>query len=87
MKGKINDVIITPLKKIEHPKGEILHGIKKSDMGFYGFGESYFTKIKFREIKGWNYHKKMTLNLIVPYGEVLFCIFDAEASIIPLIVS
>ena len=76
--GKINieNVIITPLDKINNPKGAILHGLKKSDDGFSGFGEAYFSTINNGEIKGWNRHKKMTLNLIVPFGSVTFVIFD-----------
>tara|TARA_Y100001960_G_C14682119_1_gene831770 strand:- start:172 stop:621 length:450 start_codon:yes stop_codon:yes gene_type:complete len=72
----IEGVILTPLKKIFHPKGDIFHGIKKSDKGFSGFGEAYFSIIKKSEIKGWNKHKKMTLNLVVPIGEVIFVIYD-----------
>tara|TARA_Y100000741_G_scaffold361539_1_gene345717 strand:- start:532 stop:981 length:450 start_codon:yes stop_codon:yes gene_type:complete len=78
--GKINieDVIITPLNKINNPKGDIFHGLKKSDDGFLGFGEAYFSIINNGEIKGWNRHKKMTLNLIVPFGEVTFVIYDTR---------
>ena len=72
----IEGVILTPLNKICHPKGDILHGMKKCDEGFTGFGEAYFSTINNGEIKGWNRHKKMTLNLIVPVGEVTFVIYD-----------
>ena len=72
----IEGVFLTPLKKIPHPKGDILHGVKKSDHGFIGFGEAYFTKVIFGEIKGWNMHKKMTLNLAVPVGKILFVLYD-----------
>ena len=76
--GKINidGVILTPLKKILHPKGDILHGMKKDDNGYVGFGEVYFSMIKYDEIKGWNRHKEMTLNLVVPMGSVTFIIYD-----------
>jgi dTDP-4-dehydrorhamnose 3,5-epimerase len=72
----IEGVLLTPLKKISHPKGDILHGIKKSDHGFVAFGEAYFTKVKFGKIKGWNKHKRMTLNLAVPVGTVVFVVYD-----------
>ena len=76
--GKINidGVTLTPLKKILHPKGDILHGMKKGDNGYVGFGEVYFSIIKHDEIKGWNRHKEMTLNLVVPMGSVTFIIYD-----------
>ena len=72
----IEGVLLTPLKKISHPKGDILHGIKKNDQGFVAFGEAYFTKVNFGEIKGWNKHKSMTLNLVVPVGKVVFVLYD-----------
>ena len=73
---EIDGLILTPLKKIQHPKGDIFHGMKKSDAGFAGFGEAYFSTIKSNEIKGWNKHKRMTMNLVVPLGEVTFVIYD-----------
>ena len=75
-KINIDGVILTPLKKITHPKGDILHGLKNNDDGYAGFGEAYFSTIKQGDIKGWNRHKTMTLNLIVPTGEVTFIIYD-----------
>ena len=75
-KINIDGVILTPLKKITHPKGDILHGMKNNDDGYAGFGEAYFSTINFGEIKGWNRHKEMTLNLVVPMGSVTFIIYD-----------
>ena len=72
----IEGVFLTPLKKIRHPKGDIFHGMKKSDEGFTGFGEVYFSMVKQGEIKGWNRHKIMVLNLVVPMGEVTFVIYN-----------
>ena len=75
-KVNIEGVILTPLKKIIFSKGDVLHGIKKGDDGYVGFGEAYFSTINFGEIKGWNRHKEMTLNLVVPMGSVTFIIYD-----------
>jgi dTDP-4-dehydrorhamnose 3,5-epimerase len=72
----IEGVILTPLRKIYHPLGDILHGMKKNDKGFAGFGEAYFTTVHGNQIKGWNKHKKMTLNLVVPVGKVVFVLYD-----------
>jgi len=72
----IEGVILTPLKQIIHPKGDIYHGMKKSDIGFESFGEAYFSTVIKDEVKGWKKHRKMVLNLIVPSGEVEFIIFD-----------
>lgn len=72
----IEGLIITPLKQINHPKGDIYHGMKKSDDGFNSFGEAYFSTIVKDEIKGWKKHTQMVLNLMVPIGEIEFVIYD-----------
>jgi len=76
----IDGVLITPLKKIQHPKGDIFHVIKKSSDGFSGFGEIYISTIKVNEVKGWKKHHEMALNLVVPNGEIRVVIFDERDS-------
>ena len=71
-------IILTQLKKIYNPKGDIFHALKKSEDQYTSFGEAYFTSIHKGEIKGWKKHKKMTLNLIVPSGHVRFYIHYEE---------
>lgn len=72
----MDGVILTPLKQIYHPKGDVLHAVKKSDDSFNDFGEAYFSTINKDDIKGWKKHTKMTINLIVPIGEIEFVVFD-----------
>jgi dTDP-4-dehydrorhamnose 3,5-epimerase len=72
----INGVKITPLSIIETKGGDVLHAMKKSDQGYSGFGEAYFSTIEPKAIKGWKRHKKMILNLVVPVGIVRFILFD-----------
>ena len=72
----IEGLIVTPLNRIHHPSGDILHGLKRSEAEYSSFGEAYFSMINNGDIKGWNKHKIMTLNLIVAIGEVSFVIFD-----------
>lgn len=72
----INDVLITPLDIIDAPDGNVLHGMKETDAGFSGFGEAYFSDIKLGSIKAWKRHREMTLNLVVPFGEIRFVLFD-----------
>ncbi len=72
----MDGVILTPLKQIYNPKGDIFHAMKKSDNGYDGFGEAYFSTIYKGDIKGWKKHTKMTLNLIVPVGKIKFVIYD-----------
>ena len=72
----MDGVILTPLRQIHNPKGDIFHAMKKSEAGFAGFGEAYFSTINKDDIKGWKKHTKMTLNLIVPVGEIEFVVFN-----------
>ena len=74
----MDGVILTPLKQIYHPKGDIFHAMKKSDIGFDGFGEAYFSTINQNDIKGWKKHTKMTLNIVVPVGNIEFVVYDEK---------
>jgi len=76
----VDGVILTPLKQIVHPKGTVLHAMKKTDEGYAGFGEAYFSTVSCGEIKGWKMHTRMILNLVVPLGEIQFVIFDERSS-------
>ena len=76
----IDGIIITPLKKITHPRGDLFHIIKKSSAGYIDFGEAYISTIIKNEIKGWKKHRHMTLNLVVPAGEIRIVIFDRRNS-------
>jgi len=75
----MDKIILTPLKQIANPKGDIFHAMKKSDKGFDGFGEAYFTTVHHGDIKGWKQHSSMTLNLVVPIGSVEFVIYDENS--------
>jgi len=72
----IDGVMLTPLNIIDVTEGDVLHAMKCSDSGFSGFGEAYFSTIKPGAIKAWKRHREMTLNLVVPIGEIRFVIFD-----------
>ena len=72
----MDGVTLTPLKQIYNPKGYVFHAMKKSDGGFSGFGEAYFSTINQNDIKGWKKHTEMTLNLVVVSGEVEFVIYN-----------
>ncbi len=72
----IEGVILTPLKSILHAKGDVFHAMKRSDTGFNGFGEAYFSTVNCGDVKGWKKHLRMTMNLVVPVGEIRFVIYD-----------
>ena len=73
-----NEIILTPLKRITVFGGDVLHAMKKTDPGFTGFGESYFSQVEKGVIKAWKKHLRMTLNLIVPIGSVRFVFMDND---------
>jgi dTDP-4-dehydrorhamnose 3,5-epimerase len=72
----IKDVIVTHLDVINTLGGNVMHGIKSTSDGYAGFGEAYFSQIDKGAIKAWKRHKEMTLNLMVPVGEIRFILFD-----------
>ena len=77
----INDVIVTPLDIISTQNGDVLHVMKNNSKGFVAFGEVYFSEIKPKTVKAWKRHRKMTLNLVVPIGEIKFVMFDDRETI------
>jgi len=74
----MDGVILTPLKKIHNLKGCVFHAMKKSDVGFDGFGEAYFSTVNKNDIKGWKKHTAMTLNLVVPVGKIEFVVYNEK---------
>ena len=74
----LDDILLTPLKRIPSDGGDVMRALKNSDVGFKGFGEVYFSLVEQGAIKAWKCHQRMTLNLIVPLGKVrfVFCLPD-----------
>jgi dTDP-4-dehydrorhamnose 3,5-epimerase len=72
----IEGVALTPLRMIPTSGGDVWHGMKKTDAGYAGFGEAYFSTIHHQAIKPWKRHLRMTLNLIVVVGEIRFVLCD-----------
>ncbi|APL93058.1 dTDP-4-dehydrorhamnose 3,5-epimerase [Sphingomonas sp. BHC-A] len=72
--------IVTPLKRIATPGGEVMHAIKAVEDSYAGFGEAYFSTVEKGAVKGWKRHNRMTLNLVVPVGAVEFVIHDSQAA-------
>ena len=81
LNNQIEGVLVTPLKTIEVVGGDVQHAMKKSDPGYVGFGEAYFSIAESGFVKGWKKHKLMTLNLVVCAGKVRFVIYDDRKNI------
>ena len=78
-KVTVHNIKIHHLKKIELPGGGVLRAVKRSDKDYLGFGEAYFSQVEYGVIKAWKLHKKMTMNLVVPVGEVHFALLTKWA--------
>ena len=77
----IAGVLLTPLKRIAGPDGGVLHALKISAPGYSGFGEAYFSEIHQGAVKGWRRHNRVTMNLVVSRGNVLFVVHDESHGI------
>ena len=68
----LSNIKIYKLNKLKNLKGDVLKYLNKNNKYFKKFGEIYFTEIKKKKIKGWNFHKKCQCLLTVPVGKVKF---------------
>ena len=73
---------VKKLKKFNLEEGDVYHALKASESEYYGFKEAYFSTIKNNKIKAWKRHYKMTMNLIVPIGEVQFIFYDENKNLL-----
>ena len=76
---KLTDILVTPLSRIDTTDGDVLHAMKQKDPGYYGFGEAYFSWVFAGAIKAWKRHTQMTMNVVVPVGQVRFVFRCANA--------
>ena len=69
---KLEDIIVTPLQRIHVAGGDVLHAMKQTEAGYSDFGEAYFSWVFVGAVKAWKRHVKMTINVVVPVGQVRF---------------
>ena len=79
----LSDILVTPLARIATDGGDVMHALKKNDPEYGGFGEAYFSWLEHRKVKAWKCHTEMTMNLIVPFGQVkfVFCDLDSQPEV------
>ena len=80
MKPPISGVVLTDLKIIPTEGGAVMHGLKRSEETYRGFGEAYFSRVNAGCIRGWKRHATMTSNLVVASGEMRFVLIDDRQS-------
>ena len=71
-------ILFEPLPKIKVEGGDILKIFNTKDRIYNKFGEAYFSFIIKDKIKAWKFHERITMNLSVPIGEVLFVFYSEE---------
>lgn len=76
----LTDILVTPLRQIEVAGGDVMHAIKESDAGYERFGEAYFSWVSSGAIKAWKRHTRMTMNLLVPVGQVRFVFYGIDSA-------
>lgn len=76
--GSVKNIVATQNKIISVLGGDVFHAMKNKDDGYIGFGEAYFSTVERGAIKAWKRHLRMTLNLVVPIGQVLFYFVDDQ---------
>lgn len=72
----IQGICIAPRTIIKDQRGQIIHMIRNDDPEFTGFGEIYFSTVRYNVIKGWHLHKKMTLRYAVVSGIIKLVLYD-----------
>jgi len=72
----IDGVQVIPLKRIPDERGTIMHMMRATDPHFQQFGEIYFSTIYRDVVKGWHWHREMTLNYACVFGRIKLVLFD-----------
>lgn len=66
----------TKLKIKNSIKGSILKVMSNDSKAYKSFGEVYLSTINPGVVKGWNMHKKMTVNLACITGKIKLVLYD-----------
>jgi dTDP-4-dehydrorhamnose 3,5-epimerase len=72
----IDNVIVTPLRRIPDERGCIFHMLREDAPHFQRFGEIYFSTAYPGVIKGWHEHTKQIQNYAVISGMIKLVLYD-----------
>ena len=76
----IDGVKVSKRFRYKDERGEVMHIMKQGDESFQKFGDVYCSTIKNGIIKGWNYHKKSSINYTVIRGLIKLVLFDLRTN-------
>ena len=74
----LDHISVKKMPILETVGGDVLKVLSNLESEYEGFGEVYFSELNPKSVKAWKYHYKMTLNLVVPLGEVKFVFFKKK---------
>lgn len=72
----IEGVKVIPLQRIPDERGTVYHMLKSTDAHFTQFGEIYFSSVYRGVVKGWHWHREMTLHYACILGRIKLVLYD-----------
>ena len=72
----IPGLLLSPASRIAVEAGDAITFIKEGEHGYVGIAEVYGSFVKQGLKKGWRRHNEVTLNIVVPVGQIRFVIYD-----------
>jgi dTDP-4-dehydrorhamnose 3,5-epimerase len=72
----IPGLLLSAASRIPVEAGDAITFIKEGERGYVGIAEVYGSFIKQGEKKGWRRHNEITMNIVVPVGQIRFVLFD-----------
>ncbi|MBF0459483.1 MAG: dTDP-4-dehydrorhamnose 3,5-epimerase family protein [Nitrospirae bacterium] len=75
----IEGLSVSQLNQFEDARGKVMHMLRCDTPLFERFGEIYFSIVNPGAVKAWKLHKKMALNVAVPFGKIRLVIYDERA--------
>ena len=74
----IPGLLLSAASRIPVEAGDTITFIKEGERGYMGIAEVYGSFIKQGAKKGWRRHNEITLNIVVPVGQIRFVLYDTR---------
>jgi dTDP-4-dehydrorhamnose 3,5-epimerase len=72
----IPGLLLSAASRISVEAGDAITFIKEGERGYLGIAEVYGSFIKHGAKKGWRRHNEITMNIVVPVGQIRFVLYD-----------
>lgn len=76
--GPVDGFQLIPLRRIPDDRGTVSHMLRATDPHFSQFGEIYFSSIHPGIVKGWHWHREMSLHYACIVGQIKLVVFDSR---------